>query len=441
MEQSTLLLPVVDMLGFSFSGIFSPAPPKSSEPSSGSSCPSSSASSISSHKNMGRTFADMERKYKTVTTIGSGGFGKVYSGFRRIDKHPVAIKVVNGKRVTSYKTVKGQQVPLEVAMHSKVSHLPGVVKLLDHFQGEGGNGSHVLVLERPDPVQDLFDFITQRGALDEFIARVFFRQIVETIAACHDNGVCHRDIKDENILVDMHSGRCYLIDFGSSEELRSEPYQGYDAGTKVYCPPEWVKTGVFHASAGTVWSLGILLYDMLCGDIPFENEEQILSGNLSWRNPAVRISDRARDLVRRCLAYKPDQRLTIGEILEHPWLNQCKFDDNFAYYFQSYCSRRTHRMKTILTTTSPIAVPSPMTISSAPTTINQGIVHNVGMQSQSCSFGHVHASSSHGSAGSPLSPQLWTFDCTSIRNDSLDSQGNSGKLSLSGNSIGEMAAC
>ena len=70
-----------------------------------------------------------------------------------------------------------------------------------------------------------------------------------------------------------------------------------------------------------------------------------------------------------------------------------------------------------------------------------GIVHNVGMQSQSCSFGHVHASSSHGSAGSPLSPQLWTFDCTSIRNDSLDSQGNSGKLSLSGNSIGEMAAC
>lgn len=73
--------------------------------------------------------------------------------------------------------MKGQQVPLEVAMHSKVSHLPGVVKLLDHFQGEGGNGSHVLVLERPDPVQDLFDFITQRGALDEFIARVFFRQV------------------------------------------------------------------------------------------------------------------------------------------------------------------------------------------------------------------------------------------------------------------------
>ncbi|GAU93486.1 hypothetical protein RvY_05421 [Ramazzottius varieornatus] len=433
------------MLGFSFSGIFSPAPPKSNELPSGS-CPnSSSAPSISSHKNMGRTFADMERKYKTVRTIGSGGFGKVYSGFRRTDKQPVAIKVVNGKKVTSYRTMKGQQVPLEVAMHSKVSHLPGVVKLLDHFQGEGGNGSHILVLERPDPVQDLFDFITQRGALDEFIARVFFRQIVETIAACHDNGVCHRDIKDENILVDMHTGRCYLIDFGSSDELRTEPYQGYDAGTKVYCPPEWVKTGVFHASAGTVWSLGILLYDMLCGDIPFENEEQILSGHLSWRNPAVRISDRARDLVRRCLTFKPEQRLTIAQILEHPWLNQCKFDDNFAYYFQSYCSRRTHRMKTVLNSTSPIAVPSSITTSSAPTTVRQGVIPNAGLQSQSCSFTHVFSSSSHGSAGSPLSPQRWTFDCgsnTQPRNDSLDSQGNSeGKLSLSGNSIGEMAAC
>lgn len=65
--------------------------------------------------------------------------------------------------------------PLEVAMHQKVQHLPGVVGLLDHYEGEDGN--HVLVLDRPDPVQDLFDFITQRGALDEFIARVFFRQV------------------------------------------------------------------------------------------------------------------------------------------------------------------------------------------------------------------------------------------------------------------------
>jgi serine/threonine protein kinase len=72
--------------------------------------------------------------------------------------------------------IKGVQVPLEVAMHSKVQHLPGVVGLLDHYQAE--NGNHVLVLERPDPVQDLFDFITQRGALDEFIAKVFFRQVL-----------------------------------------------------------------------------------------------------------------------------------------------------------------------------------------------------------------------------------------------------------------------
>ncbi|XP_055338140.1 serine/threonine-protein kinase pim-1-like [Paramacrobiotus metropolitanus] len=396
------------MLGFSITGLFTTSSPKTD----------SSASNNS--QSFGKSLQDMEKKYKTIANIGNGGFGKVYSGFRRSDKHPVAIKVVSGKKVLAWRTIKGTQVPMEVAMHLKVqqSGCPGIVGLLDHYQAE--NGNHILILERPDPVQDLFDFITQRGALDEFIARVFFRQIVEAVHACHANGVVHRDIKDENILVDMHTGRCYLIDFGSSDELKSEPYQGYDAGTKVYCPPEWVKSGVFHASAGTVWSLGILLYDMLCGDIPFENEEQILRNTLLWRN--TKVSERAKDLIRRCLAYRPEKRPTLDEVLGHPWLNQCKYDENFAYYFQSYCNRRP-RVK-VPTTSFPIAVPSHM------------MMAHVGTQSLQVARGGVRSSHSI----SPLSPVMWTFDCTAIRNESLDSEGCSSPSSISDGSLGVSTA-
>ncbi|OQV24326.1 Serine/threonine-protein kinase pim-3 [Hypsibius exemplaris] len=375
--------------------------------SSSSKVEAASSAPATTDKNIGRSIMEMDKKYKSVVTIGSGGFGKVYSGFRRSDKHPVAIKVVSGKKVLAWKTMKGVQVPLEVAMHSKVQHLPGVVSLLDHYQAEDGN--HVIVLERPDPVQDLFDFITQRGALDEFIARVFFRQIVETVVACHESGICHRDIKDENILVDMHTGRCYLIDFGSSEEMKPDSYEGYDAGTKVYCPPEWVKTGVFHTSAGTVWSLGILLYDMLTGDIPYETEDQILRNNICFQTMSPRISDRAKDLIRRCLATKPEQRPTLDQILAHPWLGQCKFDDNFAYYFKSYCARRTHRSKPQMTS-QPIMVPSSHSLPSGSSGMSSS--RSGGMSSsRNCYYGNNY-SQVLSSASPSLSPSLWTYDAS-----------------------------
>lgn len=119
----------------------------------------------------------------------------------------------------------GQYVPDEVDLLRRVDHVPGILRLLEFYRRPDG---YVLVLERPARSIDLFDHITQCGALDEVEACRVFRQIVTTLCDVRDAGVVHRDVKDENVIIDLDTGDINLIDFGSAARLHDDIYRDFD---------------------------------------------------------------------------------------------------------------------------------------------------------------------------------------------------------------------
>jgi serine/threonine protein kinase len=254
-----------------------------------------------------------EKTYLIGSIIGSGGFGTVYSGTRWRDGLPVAVKHISKARATQVVVqADGHTVPVEVDLLRRVADVPGVLHLVDFYELAD---SYVLVLERPLHCVDLFDYITERGALDETEARDIFRRVVAIIQRVHAAGVVHRDIKDENIVIDMSTQNVWLIDFGSGGLLHSGTYRDFD-GTRIYSPPEWIRCREYEAEPAAVWSLGVLLYDMVCGDVPFDNDEQIVDARVLYRRP---VSTELKDLIDLCLSANASDRPKLCDILRHSW--------------------------------------------------------------------------------------------------------------------------
>ena len=165
---------------------------------------------------------DFNRLYSIGSVVGKGGFGTVHGGYRKADHLPVAVKIVSKGRVTN---IQEDSLPLEVALMQQVADVPGVIKLIDYFDM---GDSFYIVMERVNNCKDLFDFITEKGPLQEGLAKLLFGQVVDTVIRCHRKGVVHRDIKDENILIDVVNNRLTLIDFGSGTYLKNSLYTDFE---------------------------------------------------------------------------------------------------------------------------------------------------------------------------------------------------------------------
>lgn len=277
--------------------------------------------------------------YQKEDLIGSGGFGQVFAGIKRADKKPVAIKIVKKKKIpkwNEHKLPNGklQWVSVEIALLNRITFHPNIIPMYEWFdQGD----EFVLIFQRPNKHMDFFDFISEKGQLSESQSLKYFRQMTSAVSHCHSCGVAHRDLKDENFVVDLENDQLLLIDFGSGAYLN--PILGLDTtytefdGTRVYSPPEWIQNKRYTAQGLAVWSLGILLYDMLSGDIPWDNDRDIINGRLLEENrmPKTRRSTAdvpllkkwtqpLKTLLRAMLNKDPSRRILMSEVLEDKWL-------------------------------------------------------------------------------------------------------------------------
>ncbi|KAL9822954.1 serine/threonine-protein kinase pim-1-like [Geothlypis trichas] len=193
-----------------------------------------------------------------------------------LPRSQVAIKRVLRDRIRHWGELPdGTSAPLEIVLLAKVSRgCAAVIPLLEWLESPD---SFLLVLERPERCQKLSGFLAERGFLPEEEARGLFRQVLEAVRHCTCCGVLHRDIKPDNILLDLASGQLKLIDFGCGTLLQDTAYTEF-ARTLSYSPPEWIQHQRYHGEAATIWSLGLLLCHLVMGKHPFRRGQEIIWG-------------------------------------------------------------------------------------------------------------------------------------------------------------------
>ncbi|KAJ7703202.1 kinase-like domain-containing protein [Mycena rosella] len=175
------------------------------------------------------------------------------------------------------------------------------------------------------PSHDLFECIeqTEHKRLSEDQARYVLAQVVEAIYYLDCHGVTHRDIKDENLVIDEHL-KVKLIDFGSAvveDPNEPRPYHALFYGTTAYASPEILLKKRYQAPPAEVWTIGVLLSFLLTGSSPFPTVKDAISGNIILTDCPQQLSRASLDLMSMCLDPNPKTRATIGEVRTHRWLN------------------------------------------------------------------------------------------------------------------------
>ncbi|XP_053370302.1 serine/threonine-protein kinase pim-2-like [Clarias gariepinus] len=261
-----------------------------------------------------------DARYTVVKMVATKWYGALYTGVRKADGKEVAIKCMIKDPEEELITIPGQthMLPLEVALMELVSRPPlceNVVKLLDWFDS---STFYILVVERPNPCIHIRAFCKlYNGRLPESVAQKVMQQVVRAVRHCYEHGVFHCDF-EQDLLINPDTLDVKLVDFASAEPMTDKLYTDF-AGNPVFPPPEWVQDSKYFGFPAIIWGLGILLYELVCGELPFANEEKIVKGHLSFVDG---LSDECCDLIQKCLIENPECQPTFKEILDHKWFEE-----------------------------------------------------------------------------------------------------------------------
>ncbi|KAG1148858.1 hypothetical protein G6F38_003191 [Rhizopus arrhizus] len=205
-------------------------------------------------------------------------------------------------------------IPTEIHILHTLKKIPhkNISDMLDYFEDD----DHYYIVMEYHETMDLFDYIEYNERVDESNVRKIFKQLALAVQHLHSHRIVHRDIKDENVVLDKELN-VQLIDFGSAAYLKHcKKYENF-VGTLDYAAPEILQGQTYSGKPQDVWALGILLFTLIYRENPFYDIDEIMSREL--RIPFV-LSNDSVDLIRKMLERDVEKRIDIHKVLAHPWL-------------------------------------------------------------------------------------------------------------------------
>uniref|UniRef100_A0A4W2GJN4 non-specific serine/threonine protein kinase n=1 Tax=Bos indicus x Bos taurus TaxID=30522 RepID=A0A4W2GJN4_BOBOX len=253
-------------------------------------------------------FYDIER------TLGKGNFAVVKLARHRVTKTQVAIKIIDKARLDSSNLEK---IYREVQIMKLLNH-PHIIKLYQVMETK----DMLYIVTEFAKNGEMFDYLTSNGHLSESEARKKFWQILSAVEYCHSHNIVHRDLKTENLLLDDNMD-IKLADFGFGNFYNpGEPLSTW-CGSPPYAAPEVFEGKEYEGPQLDIWSLGVVLYVLVCGSLPFDGpnlpalRQRVLEGR--FRIPFFMSRD-CETLIRRMLVVEPAKRITIAQIRQHRWM-------------------------------------------------------------------------------------------------------------------------
>ena len=259
-------------------------------------------------------------EYEDVRVLGRGASGFVELARRRVDKREVVTKYILKAKIHRDSWIEDERygcVPLEVSILCKLEH-SNIIRVIDVFH----DAEHVqMVMEKHGTVgMDMFEFIDRkrRVYLPEPLSAYIYKQIVSAVAYLHARHLVHRDIKDENIVIDEHF-HIKLIDFGSAAYYSHERRFATFCGTIDYCSPDVLLGNKYTGPELDAWTCGIALYTLVFSENPFLDAEETIECIL---RPPFKVSAALTRLLYAVICAKPEERATVQQLDADEWVNQ-----------------------------------------------------------------------------------------------------------------------
>ena len=259
--------------------------------------------------------------FKLLDQIGKGNFATVSLGIHEETKEKVAIKQIKKSELNNNNFLLN-----EINIQKYLFH-PYLIKMYCVIEKE----ESIFIIIDYCSKGDLLSNLIKNGTYTEEKSCKIFQQVLSSLEYLHKNNICHRDIKPENILLDEY-GDAKLSDFGLSKKFEKSEFLKTPCGSPLYAAPERLSGKPYNGKKIDIWSLGISLYTMVCGELPFDVDDENDMKTLVYKitNGVYTIPDNVssefKDLISKILEINPDKRINIDDIKKHSWVRMFNFD-------------------------------------------------------------------------------------------------------------------